>query len=115
MSQECANSFDPPPITRRTECVPVVHRIAPSLPIGTEVVGGNSSDETRATPLIEQEKLGIRPNIARIRRHKERKVANQPHSLGVGVFLDLIGLSQQQKFSESNAINFTRQLSARFS
>ena len=67
MTQQTADSFDAPLISRGTKRIPVVDRIAPELSLSAKVVRWDSSDQTRSPLLIEQEKLWMSLNITGIR------------------------------------------------
>src|SRR5580700_2510282 len=54
VSQQSAQPIDAPPITSRTNGIPVVNRIAPQLTLRAEIIGRNSSHEARPPLLIEQ-------------------------------------------------------------
>jgi len=106
MSQECTYSIDAPPVTGRTKRIPVIDRITPELSLGAKVIGRNCSDETRPPPLIQQEKLGIRPNIARIRRNEKREIADHFYALGVGVVFKFFCLAQEQELFQAKLVDF---------
>ena len=105
VSQQSAEPIDAPSITSRTQGIPVVNGIAPQLTRCAEIIGRNSGDESWPMLLIEQEELRVRPNITGIRGNKERQIADQAYTPGMGMLLELIGLAEQQELCEANLIN----------
>src|SRR5580692_1854690 len=55
VSQQSTQPIDAPPITSRTQGIPVVNGIAPQLTLRAEIIGRNSGDEAWPMLLIEQE------------------------------------------------------------
>src|SRR5262249_16962054 len=67
VSEQRAQAVDAPGIAAGGQRVPVVDRIAPSLPLCAEVVGRHTGDDTWSALRVEQEQLRIRPDVARVR------------------------------------------------
>src|SRR5271170_568207 len=72
VSKQSPQPVDGPPITSGAKRVPVVNRIPPQLSLCAEIVGRDAGNEAWPAMLVEQEQLWICPNIAGIRRNKER-------------------------------------------
>src|SRR5579864_8338888 len=105
MGKKAAQPVNPPAIPRGTKCLPVVDGIAPQLPLRAEIVGRNTGNKERMSLFVEQEELRVCPHITRIRRNEERQVANQSHTLGMGVSLEFIGLTKQQKLCKADLVD----------
>ena len=111
--QQRADPVDAPPEPALPERFPVVDGIAPPLTLSAESVGRDAGNDGRAAPFVQQEKLPIGPNVARLARYKKRQVADQPHVPGTCIFLQAITLVEQQELPQPNAIDLTRQLVCR--
>src|SRR5262249_29172778 len=67
----------PPGVAGPAVCRPVVQRVAPQLPGGGEVVRRHPCDKPRPPPLVEQEQLGVRPDVGRVAGHEDGHVADE--------------------------------------
>ena len=65
VGEQCFQPVDTPTIAGATQGVPVIHRVAPQLAGGAEIIGRDAGDETRAQ-MIELETLRVGPNITRV-------------------------------------------------
>ena len=110
--QQGAHPIDAPAKAGSPMGLPVVHGVAPKLSLGAEVVGRHAGYETWVVVIIEQEQLGVGPNIARIRRNEKGQIANQADALGMRVFLEPFALPEQQELSEADLLDSVRQLTA---
>ena len=90
--------------------LPVVYGVAPELSVGAEVVRRHAGYETRVVLVIEQEQVGVGPNVARIRRNEKGQVTNQAHALGMRVFFESFALPKQQILSKADLLDLFRQL-----
>ena len=86
LGQQRAKAVDAPAISALAKRVPVVDGVAPELPVRAEVVGRHSGDDRRVVVGVEQEQLGVGPDVARVGRDEERQIADQPHAPVMRVF-----------------------------
>ena len=93
MRQQCTRAIDPPTVAGGAKGIPVVDRISPQLALRAAVVRRDPGNGERPAPCVEKRQLGIRPDVTRVRRNEEGQIANQSHAPGMGVVLELIGLS----------------------
>src|SRR5262249_56926532 len=94
------------------EWVPVGDVMPPQLSLRAEIVWRNTGDDPRAAVLVKEEQLRIRPDITRVRRDKEGQISDQANAAGVGVQLELIGLTEEQELRKADLIDLIRQLAA---
>src|ERR1051326_2422371 len=64
-------------------------------------------------PFVQQEKLGIGPNIARVERHEKRQIANQADASRTGVFLNSAALPEEQELRKAYLFDVGRKLPSR--
>ena len=83
--QQSAHAVDVPAVAGAAQSRPVIDGIAPELPLSAEVVGRYPGDEAGPVLLVQEEQVGIGPHVARVGRHEEGQVTDQPHALGAGV------------------------------
>src|SRR5262249_6739006 len=102
VSPQGAQAVDGPGGTRNTKRVPVIDGVAPELSLGAEVVRRHTGDEPWSVARVQQEQLRVGPHIARIRGNEKRQVADQAHTLGMGVFLQALPLTKQQELRKTN-------------
>ena len=112
MAQQSADSIHPPAVTGGSKCVPVVNGVAPELSVSAEVIGRNSRHETRTALLVKQKELWVGPNIAGIRRNKERNITYKAHAFCMRVLLEPIGLPKQQELFQTESVDLTSQFLA---
>lgn len=110
--QTCPHPLDPPTETIGLHTVPVVKRITPELPGRTEVIRRYSGNNYRPAVLIELELIGIRPNVGRIQRHKDRYVADQFDGALVAVRFEGKPLLEEKKLEEPMCFNLIVELDA---
>ena len=110
--EQGAHPIDAPAKAASPMGLPVVHRVTPKLPIGAEVVWRYAGYEKWVEVIIEQEQLGVRPNIARIRRNEKGQIANQADALGTRAFLEPFALPEQQELRKADLLDSVRQFTA---
>ena len=108
--QQRAKAVDPPAIPRSLERRPVVHGVAPELPLRAEIVGRHPGDDAWPALGIEHEELRMGPDVRRVRRDEERQIADQPHAPATGVSLEGFPLAVQQELDEARQLDRIRQL-----
>jgi len=94
-----AQSLQPPDITGGLVRVPAVERIAPQLPGGREVIGRDARHDRRPAVGVEEEQVGVRPNVGGVHRHENGRVADDAQSLLVGVAAQGVPLAEEDKSS----------------
>jgi hypothetical protein len=62
--------------------------------------------------IIEQEQVGVGPNIARIPGDEKRQIADQADALGTRVFPEPFALPEQQELREADLLDSVRQFTA---
>lgn len=110
--EQGAHPIDAPAKAGSPMGLPVVHRVAPKLSIGAEVVWRYAGYEKWVEVIIEQEQLGVGPNIARIPRNKKGQIANQADALGTRAFPEPFALPEQQELREAELLDSVRQFTA---
>ena len=72
---------DPPRVTVFSHALPVVQRVAPQLAGVRKIVRRHARDHRRVALLVQQEELGVGPDLGRIAGDKDRHVAEDadPH------------------------------------
>src|SRR5262249_33925927 len=75
--EQRAYTIDAPAIASALHRVPVIDRVSPQLSLRAEVIGGHASHKLWSMLFIQQEQLGICPNIGRVRRNEKGQVADQ--------------------------------------
>src|SRR4029077_10787489 len=85
--------------------------VAPKLSVLAEIVWRHPSNKPRTVPFVEQEHFGMGPNVARIGRHKKRKVTDQSNSSRVCILFETLCLFKNQELGKANLIHQLRQLS----
>ena len=113
MSQQRAQAVDAPAVAGTTKRVPVIDRVTPELPWAAEIVRRDTGDKPRSVLFVQQEQLRVGPHVARIGRDKKRQVADQAHTLGAGIFLQALPLTEQQELREPNLIDLVPPSSCR--
>ena len=63
--------------------------------------------------LVQQEELGVRPDVTRVGRNEKREVADQAHTSCPTVSHEALPLAEEQELSKANLLDFTRQLAPR--
>ncbi len=94
VGQQGAQTVDEPGVAGPAMSVPVIYRVAPKLPLSTEVVGGNPRNNAGLAMFVQQKQLRVGPHIAGIRRNEERQIADQTHALDTGIVLHAIALAE---------------------
>src|ERR1700680_1440278 len=94
--QKRTQTSDPPTVAGLTKSFPVVKRIAPKLSRHTEIIRRHTGNDTRAAIFVQEKQLVIGPYIAGVSGNKKGQVADQSHTLFVGVSLHPIGLAKHQ-------------------
>ncbi len=76
---------------------PVVKRMAPVLPVLGKVIRRHARASQRPAILLQQEKLPVGPNIRAARAGVNRQVANQAHTVFIGILPQLAPLLPKAK------------------
>ena len=92
--------------------IPAVQRIAPYLSVSRETVRRTTSDLCGTVLFIQLEHFRLCPNIAAIRRHIDRHIANNQNVLIVGIFLQRTPLLIELKLQILLELYFKVQLFA---
>ena len=79
------------------------------LPRFAEVVGRYAGNDTRTTLSVEIKELLIGPDIGAVRRNKDRHVADDFNTAGIGVFLECRPLAEETPLTELPEIAFVGQ------
>jgi len=94
-SEKRAEAIDAPAIAALPQAFPVVDGVTPELPLRAEVIRRHAGDKSRTAMLVQQEELGVRPDIARVGRNEKREVANQAHTSCLTVSHEALALAEQ--------------------
>ena len=112
-SEKRAEAIDAPPITALPQDFPVIDGVPPELSLRAEIIRRHASDKSRTTMLVQQEKLGVPPDVTRVGRNEKREIADQAHTSCPTVSHEALPLAEQQKLSEVNLLDFAPQLAPR--
>ena len=93
VGQQRFQPINAPAITRAVKSFPIIHRVAPELSFGTEIVWRHAGHKPGPEIGIKLEPLGIGPNIAGIERHEERQIPDEERAAVVGIFLQAVPLA----------------------
>src|SRR5215472_4963850 len=111
--QKRTQTIDTPAVPGATNSLPIIDRIAPELPGGAEIIGRDTRDKTWPILRVEQEQLGVGPDIARVGGHEKGQVADEVQTSSAGVLLQALHLSEQEELGKPNLIDLVHQRLAR--
>jgi hypothetical protein len=113
MGQQRFQAVNAPAITGLAKGFPIIHRVAPKLAFGAEIIRRHAGYEPWSEISIQLEALGIGPNITRIKRHKERQISDQEHAAAPGILLQAPALAEQHKLRKPSLVQLVRKLVSR--
>src|SRR5260370_37771605 len=64
VSQQRLHAVDAPSVAGPANHLPVIHGVAPELPLGAEIVGRDASDKTSPALFVKQKQLRVSPHVA---------------------------------------------------
>ena len=112
-SEKRTEAIDAPAIAALPQDFPVVDGVPPELSLRAEVIRRHAGDKSRTAILVQQEELGVRPDVAGVGRNEKREVADQAHTSCPTVPHEAFALAEEQELREANLLDFTRQLAPR--
>src|SRR5213594_1830289 len=112
VSQQGFQPVQAPAVARATQRFPVIHRVAPKLSLGAEIVGRHAGHEARSEAVVELKPFGVGPNITGVQRHEERQIPNQAYASLAGIVFQTLSLTEQKELSKTGLIDLGRQVEA---
>src|SRR5262249_38617180 len=112
VGQQRPQARDAPTIAGLTQSVPIIDGVAPKLSLRTEVNWRYTSDNARPALRIQQKKLRVSPDVARVWRDEEGQVADQAQPLGASMRLEPLALAEQQKPGKAHPTYLIRQFTS---
>jgi len=91
----------PPGVTVLRHGVPAVQRIAPALTGRAEVIGRHACDHGRFAALVEQVLAGMGPDVGRVVRDKNGRVARDQDAARIGVLAQALPLHVKTPLHET--------------
>src|SRR6185312_6496857 len=96
-----AQTIDPPLISPDLELAPVVERISPALPRGTERIGRNAGNDYRCQVVMEAKDVGMRPDISAVVADEDCDIADDSNTSFSAVRTQLAPLIEKRELQEA--------------
>ena len=105
MSEGCADAADPPVESGTLHGGPVVEGIAPALAGLGEIIGRDPRDDFWPATAVEQEEVGVGPDIGRVGGDEHGQVADDANAVPAGVGAEAGELAEEQELGEGVTVD----------
>ena len=93
-------AVNPPAVLIGRMCVPGIQRVAPKLPGLAEIIGWHACNMARSAVAVDLKYLGMGPGIGTVQCDVNRHVAEQAHTVFMGVVSQLLPLMMEQELND---------------